>query len=67
MTDVPSRPASHFQRLYQANPDPWGFNTSPYEQAKYLHTVNVLGTRRFTSGLEVGTSTEYRGAVQIVP
>lgn len=51
-----SRPASHFQRLYDANPDPWGFETSPYEQAKYRHTVDTLGGRRFTSALEVGCS-----------
>jgi hypothetical protein len=51
-----SRPASHFQRLYQANPDPWGFNTSRYEQAKYRHTEKALERRRFTSGLEVGCS-----------
>ena len=52
----PSRPATHFQRLYQSNPDPWGFTTSPYEQAKYRHTLKTLGNRRFTSGLEVGCS-----------
>lgn len=51
-----SRPASHFQRLYRANPDPWGFDTSPYEQAKYRHTLDVLGDGRFLSGLEVGCS-----------
>ena len=51
-----SRSASHFQRLYQANADPWGFNTSPYERAKYQHTVDALGERRFASGVEVGCS-----------
>lgn len=51
-----SRPAGHFQRLYQLNPDPWGFNTSAYEQAKYQHTLEALGDRRFSSGLEVGCS-----------
>ena len=51
-----SRPASHFRRLYQSNPDPWGFNSSPYEQAKYQHTLDALGDRRFTCGLEVGCS-----------
>ncbi|WP_428535549.1 SAM-dependent methyltransferase [Rhodopila sp.] len=54
MTD--SRPASHFRRLYQANPDPWRFNTSRYEQAKYRHTLDALGDRRFCSALEVGCS-----------
>jgi SAM-dependent methyltransferase len=51
-----SRPASHFQRLYQSSPDPWAFQTSAYEQAKYRNTVDALGGRRFTSGLEVGCS-----------
>ncbi|WP_428493491.1 class I SAM-dependent DNA methyltransferase [Rhodopila sp.] len=51
-----SRPASHFQRLYQANPDPWGFNTSRYERAKYRQTLDALGDRRFSAGLEVGCS-----------
>jgi trans-aconitate methyltransferase len=54
--DPPSRPASHFQRLYQSNPDPWAFNTSPYEQAKYRQTLAALGTARFSSALEVGCS-----------
>jgi 2-polyprenyl-3-methyl-5-hydroxy-6-metoxy-1,4-benzoquinol methylase len=51
-----SRSASHFQRLYRLNPDPWRFNTSRYEQAKYQHTLDALGDRRFASGLEVGCS-----------
>ncbi len=51
-----SRPASHFQRLYDANPDPWAFTTSAYEQAKYRHTVDALMDRHFVSGLEVGCS-----------
>jgi 2-polyprenyl-3-methyl-5-hydroxy-6-metoxy-1,4-benzoquinol methylase len=51
-----SRPASHFRHLYKANPDPWGFLSSPYEQAKYQTTLGVLGDRQFASGLEVGCS-----------
>lgn len=51
-----SRPASHFQRLYASNPDPWAFNTSPYEQAKYRQTIDALAHRHFLSGLEVGCS-----------
>ena len=51
-----SRPPSHFEQLYEANPDPWGFQTSPYEQTKYRNSVDVLGDRHFTSGLEVGCS-----------
>lgn len=51
-----SRDASHFARLYQFNPDPWGFRTDPYEKAKYGHSIEILGTRRFAAGLEVGCS-----------
>jgi SAM-dependent methyltransferase len=51
-----SRSAAHFQRLYEASPDPWGFGSKPYEQEKYWRTVQALGGRRFTSGLEVGCS-----------
>ncbi len=51
-----SRSAAHFERLYQSNADPWGFTTSPYEQAKYQRTLAVLGERRFAAGFEVGCS-----------
>jgi 2-polyprenyl-3-methyl-5-hydroxy-6-metoxy-1,4-benzoquinol methylase len=51
-----SRPAQHFERLYQSSPDPWQFTTSSYEQAKYRATVDALEERRFVSGLEVGCS-----------
>jgi SAM-dependent methyltransferase len=48
-------PAS-FEDLYRADEDPWGFATSPYEDAKYVRTVAALGDRRFTRGLELGCS-----------
>jgi cyclopropane fatty-acyl-phospholipid synthase-like methyltransferase len=51
-----SRDASHFARLYQSSPDPWGFRTDAYEQVKYRHTVDVLNDRRFVSAVEVGCS-----------
>src|SRR4051812_39395374 len=51
-----SRTAAHFQRLYEASPDPWGFASNPYEQAKYRETLLALGDRRFASGLEIGCS-----------
>jgi predicted TPR repeat methyltransferase len=51
-----SRPPSHFELLYESNPDPWGFQTSAYEQTKYRNSVDVLGDRHFASGLEVGCS-----------
>jgi SAM-dependent methyltransferase len=51
-----SRSADHFRRIYASGPDPWGFASSPYEQAKYQRTIEALGGRRFASALEVGCS-----------
>jgi 2-polyprenyl-3-methyl-5-hydroxy-6-metoxy-1,4-benzoquinol methylase len=51
-----SRSAKHFERLYRADSDPWGFANSPYEQQKYEATLAVLGTKHFQSALEVGCS-----------
>lgn len=52
----PSRDAAHFQRLYAATDDPWNFEASAYEQAKYRHSLAVLGQRHFAAGLEAGCS-----------
>jgi cyclopropane fatty-acyl-phospholipid synthase-like methyltransferase len=54
--DRASRDAEHFQRLYDASPDPWRFRTSEYEHLKYDRTIASLGVRRFRSGFEVGCS-----------
>jgi 2-polyprenyl-3-methyl-5-hydroxy-6-metoxy-1,4-benzoquinol methylase len=51
-----SRGPGHFARLYEADPDPWHFRTSEYEQTKYRKTIEALGSRRFASVLEVGCS-----------
>jgi len=51
-----SRGPAHFERLYEASPDPWRFRESGYEQAKYRNTIAALGDRRFRSGFEVGCS-----------
>jgi SAM-dependent methyltransferase len=56
MTRNASLGPSHFQRLYEADVDPWQFRTSGYEQAKYRRTIGALGTRRFRSAFEVGCS-----------
>jgi SAM-dependent methyltransferase len=46
--------ADYFEGLYRADPDPWGFATSAYEQAKYDATIAALGTERAHEALEVG-------------
>ena len=45
-----------FHDLYAASPDPWDFETSPYEAAKYDATIAALGGRRFATVLEIGCS-----------
>ena len=54
--DSTSRGAEHFQRLYDADADPWRFRTSSYERTKYQRTIASLANRRYRSGLEVGCS-----------
>jgi predicted TPR repeat methyltransferase len=51
-----SRPPDYFERLYAANPDPWDFETSAYEQEKYAATIAALEGRRFVNALEIGCS-----------
>jgi SAM-dependent methyltransferase len=53
---APSRDEAYFDRLYEANPDPWDFATSPYERDKYQASLRVLGTRNFAAAFEVGCS-----------
>ena len=44
-----------FDGMYAERPDPWGFETSPYEQAKYDATIAAL-PRRYATALEAGCS-----------
>ncbi len=46
--------ADYFEQMFRETPDPWRFETSPYEQAKYAETLAALGGRRFARALEVG-------------
>lgn len=55
MSDT-SRDAAYFDRLYAADPDPWQFRTSAYEQAKYAATVAAIADQRYAAALEVGCS-----------
>ena len=52
----PRLTADYFDELYAGDPDPWGFETSPYEQAKYAATIDALEGRRYAGALEIGCS-----------
>ena len=51
-----SVPARYFDDLYAGERDPWEFETSAYEQAKYDATLAALPASRYRRGLEVGCS-----------
>jgi len=51
-----SMPREYFEDVYGANDDPWGFETSPYEAAKYAATIAALPRARYRSGFEIGCS-----------
>jgi protein-L-isoaspartate O-methyltransferase len=44
----------YFERQYARDPDPWGFESSRYEHAKYEHTIAMLPRARFRRGFEPG-------------
>jgi SAM-dependent methyltransferase len=45
-----------FEAVYARSADPWGYQQSAYEAAKYRATLRVLGRRRFAAGFEAGCS-----------
>lgn len=49
-------PSAYFDDIYGQNPDPWSFETSAYEAAKYAATLEALGDRRFAHAFEIGCS-----------
>jgi SAM-dependent methyltransferase len=46
----------YFEQLYRDKGDPWQFASSPYEQAKYRHSLQALPNDKYASALEVGCS-----------
>ena len=52
----PSLPTAYFDTLYARSPDPWSFESSPYEQAKYAATLAALPRPRYGRALEIGCS-----------
>ena len=49
-------PPHYFDQVYQANRDPWHFETSPYEQEKYAATLAALSHAHYASAFEIGCS-----------
>lgn len=45
----------YFERLYEADPDPWNFETSAYEHEKYNRTLHAIEGRP-SRALEIGCS-----------
>ena len=41
-------PVSEFEAQYQASGDPWGYESSEYERAKYDATIAALGAVSYT-------------------
>jgi predicted O-methyltransferase YrrM len=46
----------HFEAQYRADPDPWGYRRSEYEQAKHAATLAACGPGPFANALELGGS-----------
>ena len=46
----------YFDRLYADNPDPWRFESSEYEHAKYAATIATLPRVGYLSAIEIGCS-----------
>lgn len=53
---APALRPGYFDDLYAENPDPWDFETSDYEAAKYAASIAALGDRHYAEGLEIGCS-----------
>lgn len=46
----------YFEFVYEANTDPWDYETSDYEARKYAATIAALPRERYGRALEVGCS-----------
>ncbi len=52
----PTLPPGYFDDVYNANDDPWEFETSDYEKKKYAATIAALPKPHYEKGLEIGCS-----------
>ncbi len=51
-----SLPPEYFDRIYARNPDPWDFESSPYETEKYNRTMAILPRESYQNAFEFGCS-----------
>jgi len=51
-----ARDPGYFDALYAASADPWRFETSAYESAKYDETIAALPAARYDRAVEIGCS-----------
>lgn len=56
MKERQSLDAEYFRKVYDANDDPWNFETSEYEAAKYEATIASLPRQTYDNALEIGCS-----------
>jgi SAM-dependent methyltransferase len=52
----PHMTLADFEARYQANPDPWAYETSEYERRKYDATLQACGEGPYDRALELGAS-----------
>jgi cyclopropane fatty-acyl-phospholipid synthase-like methyltransferase len=51
-----SLPPCYFAKMYEADLDPWNFESSPYEKEKYLASLAALPLERYHHAFEIGGS-----------
>lgn len=56
MNKKQSLDSEYFKEVYDANEDPWNFETSEYEAAKYAATIAALPKKHYENVLEIGCS-----------
>jgi len=56
MEEKKSLNPEYFKDVYAANEDPWNFETSEYEAAKYSVTIASLPREKYENALEIGCS-----------
>ena len=54
--EATSLPPAYFEAMYAKNPDPWDFETSAYEAAKYTATLAALPHPTYENAFEIGCS-----------